>query len=216
MNNELLKRRGILFVISSPSGAGKTSICRGVLARNPSLHLSVSVTTRPPRPNEINGDHYHFVDMLTFQKLVGTDAFVEHAEVFGNFYGTPKEQVLQAVSTGVDTLFDIDWQGMQQIKTTLPNDVVGIFILPPSIEELQRRLRTRAQDSLEVIQKRMEKATEEMRHWVEYNYVIVNEDLEESINAVTQIIMAEKNRRERYPKMYDFVRTLSMKPFDAN
>lgn len=207
---DLLQKRGALFVVSSPSGAGKTSITRGVLERSSDIHLSISYTTRPPRPNEKDGDHYHFINQNTFDRMVEEQAFIEFAEVFGNFYGTPKEPVYQAVSEGKNVLFDIDWQGMQQIQTALPNDVVGVFILPPSYEELQLRLHKRAQDSKETIEKRMLKSTEEMRHWVEYDYVIVNFDLDHSIKALLNIIEVEKYRRNRYPKMYEFVRGISL------
>lgn len=207
--SHFLKKRGILFVISSPSGAGKTSITRGVLEQCQNIHLSISYTTRPPRPGEESGKHYHFVDTEQFKKMVEDKRFIEFAEVFDNFYGTPKDVVLQALENGESIMFDIDWQGMQQIKASMPNDVVGIFILPPSYDELQTRLNKRAQDSEEVIAKRMKKSTEEMRHWVEYDYVVVNQDLEQSIDAVMGIIASEQYRRSRYPHMYDFVRSLS-------
>lgn len=207
--SELLKKRGILFVISSPSGAGKTSITRGVLEQYQNIHLSISYTTRPPRPGEESGKHYHFVDTETFQKMVEDKKFIEFAEVFDNYYGTPKDIVVQALENGESIMFDIDWQGMQQIKANMPNDVVGIFILPPSYTELQARLNRRAQDSAEVIAKRMKRSEEEMRHWVEYDYVVVNEVLEDAIQAVLGIIVSEQYRRSRYPNMYDFVRSLA-------
>lgn len=207
--SELLKKRGILFVISSPSGAGKTSITRGVLEQYQNIHLSISYTTRPPRPGEESGKHYHFVDTETFQKMVEDKKFIEFAEVFDNYYGTPKDIVVQALENGESIMFDIDWQGMQQIKANMPNDVVGIFILPPSYTELQARLNRRAQDSAEVIAKRMKRSEEEMRHWVEYDYVVVNEVLEDAIQAVLGIIASEQYRRSRYPNMYDFVRSLA-------
>lgn len=200
-----IKKRGTLFVLSAPSGAGKTSICRAILDSQLQVSLSTSVTTRSPRPGEVDGDHYYFMDLPTFEAKKKSGDFIEHAEVFGNHYGTLKKPVLTSLENGKSVLFDIDWQGMRQLKETLRDDVVSIFISPPSLEVLKERLKGRGQDSLEVIEARMEKALHEMKHWNEYDYVIINEDLERSIDAVTSIIKAETHKRIRYKGLDQFV-----------
>ncbi len=207
-----IRRRGLLFVLSSPSGAGKSTISRRLLDGNPQLSMSVSATTRPPRPGEIDGVHYQFVDHGRFEAMVAADAFLEHATVFGNRYGTPKAPVLEQLQAGHDVLFDIDWQGTQQLSESAESDIVRVFILPPSSTELERRLRGRAQDSEAVIAQRMSKANDEMSHWAEYDYVIVNDDLEASVTRVQSILTAERLRRRRQVGLTDLVRTLQLRP----
>lgn len=204
----LIGRRGLMLVLSSPSGAGKTSIARQLLAEDANLTLSVSATTRPARPNEIDGRDYHFVDQQRFDEMVASDAFLEYATVFGNSYGTPKADVMAILETGGDVLFDIDWQGTQQVANAAGEDLVSVFILPPSRDELQARLESRAQDSAEVVAARMAKASDEISHYREYDYIVVNEDLEASVNAVRAILAAERLRRGRQNGMTEFVRTL--------
>ncbi|OFX14396.1 MAG: guanylate kinase, partial [Alphaproteobacteria bacterium RIFOXYD12_FULL_60_8] len=171
-------RRGLMFVLSSPSGAGKSTISRALLARHADLTLSVSVTTRPPRPGEVDGQDYTFVTTPLFEDMVARGEFLEHAKVFDNYYGTPRPPVEKVLASGRDVLFDIDWQGTQQVRDNARDDLVSVFILPPSVEELERRLHTRAQDSAEVVRKRMAKAGAEMSHWAEYDYIVVNRVLE--------------------------------------
>ena len=203
-----IRRRGLLFVLSSPSGAGKSTISRRLLEGNPLLSMSVSATTRPPRPGEVDGVHYQFVDHARFAAMVAAGEFLEHATVFGNRYGTPREQVTAKLRNGQDVLFDIDWQGTQQLAESARDDLVSVFILPPSGAELERRLRSRAQDSAEVIARRMAKANDEMSHWAEYDYVIVNDDLEISVARVRAILAAERLKRRRQSGLADFVKAL--------
>ena len=202
------RRRGLMLVLSSPSGAGKSTIARNLLESDPALELSVSVTTRPRRPSEIDGVHYHFVSQRDFDRLRDTDALLEWAEVHGNCYGTPREAAEQAMSEGRDMLFDIDWQGANQLVEKMPTDIVSIFILPPSMEELKSRLQRRAEDSAETIEKRLANAREEIGHWQEYDYVVVNDDLDRAYGAVRAIVTAERLRRNRRPGLFDFVNGL--------
>ncbi|MCX7888452.1 MAG: guanylate kinase [Rhodobacteraceae bacterium] len=207
-------RRGMLVILSSPSGAGKTTLSRRLMAWDPTLRFSVSATTRPPRPGEEDGREYFFRSRAEFEAMVARGEMLEHAEVFGNLYGSPRAPVEAAMAAGRDTLFDIDWQGGQQIKQAMREDVVSIFILPPSIAELERRLHGRAQDSDEVIRGRMAKSEAEISHWAEYDYVIVNDDLDVSEAQLRTILQAERLRRERQPWLADFVRDLN-REFDA-
>jgi guanylate kinase len=200
-----------MLVLSSPSGAGKTTLARRLLESEKRLELSVSVTTRPRRSAEVDGRDYKFIDELTFQSMVIGDQLLEQAEVFGNSYGTPEAPVETALADGCDVLFDIDWQGARQLKKSSGVDVVGVFILPPSAAELERRLKTRAQDSDEVVAKRMAAAVSEMSHLDEYDYVLVNEDLEESLAKLHTILWAERMRRERHPGLSKFIETLTPK-----
>ncbi len=208
MNPRPIRRRGLMLVLSSPSGAGKTTISRLLLPADDQIDLSVSVTTRPMRPNEIDGVDYHFVDQDTFDAMVVDDEFLEHANVFGHSYGTPRGPVEEALAAGDDVLFDIDWQGTQQLAEKAANDLVRIFILPPSTEELERRLRNRAQDPEDVLQGRMAKAADEMSHWAEYDYIIVNNDVAESLTQVQAILTAERLKRERRVDLHEFVERL--------
>jgi guanylate kinase len=203
-----IRRRGLMLVLSSPSGAGKSTIARNLLESDPALELSVSVTTRPRRPSEIDGVHYHFVSQRDFDRLRDTDALLEWAEVHGNCYGTPREAAEQAMSEGRDMLFDIDWQGANQLVEKMPTDIVSIFILPPSMEELKSRLQRRAEDSAETIEKRLANARAEIGHWQEYDYVVVNDDLDRAYGAVRAIVTAERLRRNRRPGLFDFVNGL--------
>ena len=205
-----IHRRGLMLVLSSPSGAGKSTISRALLERDGNLSMSVSLTTRPMRPGEVDGVHYYFVDHAEFEARVGQRQLLEHAQVFGNRYGTPRGPVEEALRAGRDVLFDIDWQGTQQLTESAGDDLVRIFILPPSAAELERRLTTRAQDSAEVIAMRMSKANDEMSHWSEYDYVIVNHDVEESVAAVQAILKAERLKRRRQVGLSDFVRSLQV------
>jgi len=201
-------RRGLMLVLSSPSGAGKTSIARRILAEDDNLALSVSATTRPPRSNEVDGRDYHFVDQERFDAMVEDAAFLEYATVFGNSYGTPKADVMSVLEAGGDVLFDIDWQGTQQVANAARTDLVSVFILPPSRTALRERLVSRAQDSDEVVAARMAKASDEISHYREYDYIVVNEDLDDSVQAVSAILAAERLKRDRQIGMTDFVRTL--------
>lgn len=203
-------RRGLLLILSSPSGAGKSTLSRMLLNWDPTMRFSVSATTRQPRPGEQDGREYYFRSRPEFENLVQSGDMLEHAEVFGNFYGTPKAPVEAAMKAGHDTVFDIDWQGGQQIRNSaLGRDAVSIFVLPPSIAELDRRLRGRAQDSAEVIAGRMEKSRDEISHWAEYDYVIINNDIDRSFSQLTTILQAERLRRDRQPDLSDFVRGLN-------
>lgn len=208
MENRDIARRGLMLVLSSPSGAGKTTISRLMLERDDNLSLSVSVTTRPKRPGEVDGRDYHFIDPTEFNLMLNRQELLEHAKVFDHYYGTPRGAVEEALSAGHDVLFDIDWQGEQQLKQTARDDLASIFILPPSTEELARRLRQRAQDPVEVVEARMAKAPDEISHWPEYDYIIVNHDIEESVEKVQAILNAERLRRERQVGLTDFVKRL--------
>lgn len=203
-----IDRRGIMLVLSSPSGAGKSSIARAILAQDDEIHLSVSVTTRERRASEIDGTHYHFIDKKRFEAMRDRDELLEWAEVHGNFYATPKEPVEDALSKGRDVLFDIDWQGSKQIYEKMPEDLVRIFVLPPSIDELKRRLVTRAEDAEEVIAKRLANSALEMEQWQDYEYVVINEDLQTSLQTVRSILHAERMRRQRQVGLPMFVDNL--------
>ena len=203
-------RRGLLIILSSPSGAGKTTLARRLLAVDPQVSFSVSATTRAPRLGELDGREYHFVTRDEFLAMVDRGELLEHAEVFGNLYGSPRGPIETAMAEGRDTLFDIDWQGGQQIRNSpLGREVVSIFILPPSMAELERRLRTRGQDSGEVIAGRMARSMAEVSHWAEYDYVLVNRDLDETEAKVRHIVEVERLRRDRQPWLTDFVRGLA-------
>ncbi len=203
-----IERRGLMLVLSSPSGAGKTTIARELLARDDNLTLSVSATTRPKRPGETEGVDYLFVDKARFDAMVAEGAFLEHATVFEHCYGTPKAAVEAALAAGRDVLFDIDWQGAQQVRERARDDLVSVFILPPSTAELERRLHSRAQDPDEVVRGRMAKAAHEMSHWPEYDYIVVNREVERSVASVQSILQAERLRRERQIGLGDFVESL--------
>jgi guanylate kinase len=203
-----IARRGILLVLSSPSGAGKTTITRALVQRDANLEISVSVTTRPKRAGEVDGQHYHFISRAAFDEMVAKGELLEHAVVFGNCYGTPRAPVEAVLGAGGDVVSDIDWQGTQQLKSTVRGDLVSVFILPPSMAALEQRLRTRAQDSEAVVQARMAKSTDEMSHWPEYDYIIVNRDLEESVRRVQAILAAERARNDRQIGLADFVNRL--------
>jgi len=209
--NKTIARRGLMLVLSSPSGAGKTTLSRKLLAEERGIELSISVTTRPKRRGEVNGRHYHFIDRKRFDQLTRSGDLLESAEVFGNFYGTPRKPVEKALKQGRDVLFDIDWQGTQQLREKLPQDLVSVFVLPPSIPELERRLHTRAQDDRKVIRARMAKAGGEMTHWAEYDYVVVNRDFNRAFSDVRAILAAERLKRERQTGLSAFVRGLRSK-----
>ena len=206
--DDTLHRRGLMFILSSPSGAGKTTLSRMLLAKDAEIKLSVSATTRPPRPNEVDGVHYHFVSEAEFDRMVEEDDFYEWAHVFGHRYGTPKGKIRAALKDGQDFLFDIDWQGTQQLYQKDQQDVVRVFILPPSIEELHRRLKGRATDSIEVINARMERARAEISHWDGYDYVIINDDVNLCFDKVHAILEAERMKRARQTGLIPFVRGL--------
>ena len=202
-------RRGLMLVLSSPSGAGKTTISRRLLAaERERMALSVSVTTRPARPGEVEGRDYFFIDKPRFAAMVANGELLEHANVFGNLYGTPRAAVDAALARGTDVLFDIDWQGTQQLRETARTDVVSIFVLPPDMASLEKRLRQRAQDSEEVVRGRMAKASDEMSHWAEYDYIVVNREIDISVAQVHAILVAERLKRERQVGLGDFVRGL--------
>lgn len=207
-----LARRGLLFILSSPSGAGKSTIARMLLQADEQLCLSVSVTTRPPRPGEIDGTHYHFIDEAEFHRLVEDHALLEWAKVFGHYYGTPKAQVKQGLRDGQDFLFDIDWQGTQQLYQRAEGDVVRVFILPPSLDELHRRLRSRNTDSDDVIAGRMARAQDEISHWDGYDFVVINDNVESCFIKVQQILNSERMRRARQTGLIDYVRDLMNPP----
>jgi guanylate kinase len=206
MNDEPdISRRGIMLVLSSPSGAGKTTLSRNLLEQEENVALSVSVTTRSRRPSEIEGVHYHFVNKQQFEGLRDSGQLLEWAEVHGNYYGTPREPVEKALSGGRDVMFDIDWQGTQQLYEKMPNDVVSVFVLPPSANELKTRLERRAEDSEAVIAQRLHNAAEEFRHWNEYDYILVNRDLDKSFTRLRSILTAERLKRVKMPNLEKFV-----------
>ena len=196
------------MVLSSPSGAGKTTLARRLIEADPGIAMSVSVTTRPPRPGEVNGRDYHFIDEAAFKRMREADELLEWARVFDNFYGTPRTPVEKAIKSGRDILFDIDWQGAQQLSEKLKHDVVRVFILPPSAAALEKRLQTRAQDSADVVRRRMEAASAEISHWPEYDYVIVNASLDASMAGLKAILGAERLKRERLDGLSAFVREM--------
>ena len=203
-----IERRGLMFVLSSPSGAGKTTLSRMLIRDVAGLRLSVSATTRPMRPGEVDGKDYHFVDATRFQTMINGGELLEWAKVFDNHYGTPRAPVDAALSAGEDVLFDIDWQGTQQLRDKAAQDVVSVFILPPSVPDLEQRLRSRAQDSDDVIRNRMHKAGDEMSHWDAYGYIVINRDVDEAFDAVRAILFAERLKRERQIGLASFVRGL--------
>ncbi len=203
------RRRGVLFVLSSPSGAGKSTIARMLLADQPDLEMSVSATTRPIRPGEVDGRDYHFVSLDRFREMVAGGEFLEWAHVFGHRYGTPKEQVERILSSGKDVLFDIDWQGAQQLYQLAGGDVVRVFVLPPSMEELRARLERRATDAPEVIDARMARAANEVSHWDGYDYVLINDDVERCFRDVKTLLAAERLKRSRQTGMIGIVRRLT-------
>ena len=208
----MTKRRGLMFVLSSPSGAGKTTLSRRLLEQEEGVAMSVSVTTRGPRTGEVNGKDYYFIDTLKYDAMVDANELLEHAVVFDNKYGTPKKQVMDSLASGRDVLFDIDWQGTRQLAQTCRADLVSVFILPPTLDELERRLRSRAQDSEEVVQKRMARAVDEISHWEEYDYVVVNEDLDKAMQHIRRILYAERFKRWRQLDIGDFVTQLCKRP----
>ena len=208
-SQDTLQRRGLMFVLSSPSGAGKTTIAHRLLQDVPGIGMSVSVTTRPMRPGEVDGKDYHFVDQARFDQMVADEHFLEWAEVFGNSYGTPKAEIKAGLREGRDFLFDIDWQGTQQLYQRMEVDVVRVFLLPPSIEELEQRLRSRRTDSEDVIAGRMARARSEISHWDGYDYVVVNDDIDACFEKVRGILEAERLRRARQTGLVDFVRQLT-------
>ncbi len=201
-------RRGLMIILSSPSGAGKSTLTRALLETSTDMVMSISATTRKARPGEIDGQHYYFVSKDTFSDMIDKNEFLEHARVFDNFYGTPRMPVEAALNEGRDVVFDIDWQGAQQLTQAAADDLVKIFILPPDMRELERRLRTRAQDSDAVIAKRMSKSEAEISHWAEYDYVIVNEKVEDALEELKQIIFAERIKRKRQLWLGPFVKSL--------
>lgn len=211
MSNEAIQRRGLMLVLSSPSGAGKTTLSRQLLDNDAHIQLSVSCTTRAKRPSEKDGVDYHFIDTPTFRGMIERGDFLEHASVFEHYYGTPKAPVEEALSAGRDVLFDIDWQGTQQLKDPakkVKGDLVTVFILPPSTRDLERRLISRAQDSADVVARRMAKAADEMSHYAEYDYTIINRDIATSLNQLKSILTAERLKRERQIGLSDFVKAL--------
>jgi guanylate kinase len=203
-----ITKRGLMLVLSSPSGAGKTSICKKLLQQDTGLVLSVSATTRKRRPGEVEGKDYQFLSIQEFESRINKSQFLEYAKVFGNYYGTPVQLVERNLKSGVDVLFDIDWQGTQQLKARARQDLVSVFILPPSIKELEKRLFNRAQDTSEVVANRMSKSASEMSHYPEYDYVIINHDLDKSVQQVQSILCAERSRRERQIGLVEFVKYL--------
>jgi guanylate kinase len=208
--SKAIARRGLMLVLSSPSGAGKTTLSRMLLTEE-RIALSISVTTRARRPGEVHGRHYHFIDRKKFDQMVKAGELLEYAEVFGNFYGTPKKPVDSALKAGRDVLFDVDWQGTKQLRKHAPRDLVSVFILPPSSGELARRLHTRAQDDKKVIRARMAKSGDEMGHWPEYDYVVLNRDLDHAFGDVRAILHAERLKRERQTGLSAFVRGMQSK-----
>ena len=210
MENLSLSEKGVLVILSSPSGAGKTSIARALVEENKNFLFSVSATTRKSRPGEVNGREYHFLTVNEFRKRIEDGQFLEHAKVFGNLYGTPLQPVLESINNGKDLIFDVDWQGGKQIRSSsLSKFVISIFILPPSIKALKERLTKRAQDSSETVKDRMTKSIGEIMHWKEYDYVIVNNNFEQTLHEVKSIITSEKLRRVRNSQLEEFIETLT-------
>ncbi|KEO92163.1 guanylate kinase [Erythrobacter longus] len=207
-STDKLARRGLLFILSSPSGAGKTTLSRKLLRKDEDIQLSVSATTRPPRPGEVDGKDYYFVSDAEFDRMIEEDDFYEWAHVFDHRYGTPKGAIREGLKRGQDYLFDIDWQGTQQLKQKDDQDVVTVFVLPPSLTELRRRLESRGQDTAEVIDGRMQRARDEISHWAEYDYVVVNDDMDACFAQVCEILHAERMRRKRQTGLIPFVREL--------
>lgn len=203
-----IKRRGLMLVLSSPSGAGKTSIARQLLALDKNLQMSISTTTRPRRPGEVHGVDYEFIQPNTFREMIDDEKLIEYAKVFDYYYGTPRYPVESALASGKDVLFDIDWQGTQQLAEHVGSDLIRVFILPPSTRELERRLKTRAQDSVSVVDNRMAKAMDEISHYPEYDYIIVNTVLEESVRNVRSILTSERLKRQRQIGLTDFIKRL--------
>jgi guanylate kinase len=201
-------RRGLMIVLSSPSGAGKTTLTRKLLAAHSDMSMSVSATTRKPRPGEVEGHDYYFVTKDKFSEMIENEDFLEHAKVFDNYYGTPRAPVEEALMDGRDVIFDIDWQGAQQLEQAAVEDLVKIFILPPNMRALESRLRTRAQDSDDVIAKRMSKSEAEISHWSEYDYIIVNEDIDTAMAELQSIVMAERMKRRRQSWLGPFIKAL--------
>ena len=203
------KNKGVMLVLSSPSGAGKSSICKSLMSLDKNLSLSISTTTRKKRPNEKSGEDYIFVSIDEFQSMLNKNHFLEHANVFGNYYGTDKSIVESRINNGKDLIFDIDWQGAQQLREKMREDIVSVFILPPSKQELERRLKSRGQDADEVVKKRMDEASAEITHWAEYDYVVINKNLNDSVKAVLGILKAERMKRIRQVGLGEFVRSIS-------
>jgi guanylate kinase len=208
MSGPKIRRRGLLLVLSSPSGAGKTTITRRLVEEDPALTLSVSVTTRRQRPGEVDGRDYRFIDQTRFDEMAAQGELLEHARVFSNCYGTPRQPIDAALAAGHDVVGDVDWQGTQQLVASIPDDLVSVFVLPPSLTALQQRLGSRGQDSASDIAARMAKSTEEMSHWPEYDYVIVNDTVEDSVALARAIVAAERLRRTRQTGLADFVDSL--------
>ena len=200
------KKKGMMFVLSSPSGTGKTTLTKKIAENNKNFTISISHTTRKPRPNEINGKDYYFVSKQEFKNLLKKDNFFEHAAIFDNWYGTSRKPVLELLSLGKDVLFDIDWQGTQALREMEPKHLVSVFILPPSTEELEKRLQSRGQDTLEEVSKRMAEANSEITHWAEYDYIIINNDIEKTLEKLKAILISERLRRVRQVGLIDFVR----------
>ena len=203
------KNKGVMLVLSSPSGAGKSSICKSLMSLDKNLSLSISTTTRKKRPNEKSGEDYIFVSIDEFKSMLNKNHFLEHANVFGNYYGTDKSIVESRINNGKDLIFDIDWQGAQQLREKMREDIVSVFILPPSKQELERRLKSRGQDPDEVVKKRMDGASAEITHWAEYDYVVINTNLNDSVKAVLGILKAERMKRIRQVGLGAFVRSIS-------
>ena len=207
-SDKVIGRRGLMLVLSSPSGAGKTSIARRLLDEDDNIEMSVSATTRKRRPGEVEGRDYYFVDKDSFHIMINNREFLEYAKVFSNYYGTPKAPVMDALAKGRDVLFDIDWQGTQQVADAKREDLVSVFILPPSTRDLEKRLKSRAQDSAEVVAARMAEASDEISHYREYDYIIVNHEIDQAVASVKAILAAERLRRDRQVGLTDFVKRL--------
>ncbi len=208
MHDETIARRGLMLVLSSPSGAGKTTLSRRLLQSDSEIVMSVSATTRPPRSNEIDGQDYFFITPEKFDSMVQAGEFLEHACVFGNKYGTPRAPVMAALAAGRDVLFDIDWQGTQQLKQQARDDLASVFVVPPSKAELERRLRIRALDSEDVVRERMAKASDELSHWAEYDYLLMNDDIQHAMGRLEEILRVERSRRARQPGLARFVQNM--------